>query len=165
MRLESGTELWEDELAEKRVVVVSGSLPGPVTREERTFGSVREAQFFVADEVRARESRGFRHHIYDESYDGGAREPALEAAIAAAPEDPAGYLVYADWLQQHGEPRGELIVIQHALVKTPRDRELRARQTALFGEHSDRLRGPLMLVEHAKVDWHLGFVRGLELSV
>ena len=37
------------------------------------------------------------------------------AEIAAAPDDPAPYLIYSDALQLRGDPRGDLISIQHAL--------------------------------------------------
>lgn len=99
-----------------------------------------------------------------EGDDGEQRDPALEAAIARAPEELGGYLVYADWLQQRGEPRGELIVVQRALAGAPRDGALRAREAALFADHGDRLLGPLALVADARVDWHCGFVRSIELG-
>jgi uncharacterized protein (TIGR02996 family) len=92
------------------------------------------------------------------------RAPALEAAIASAPEVVGGYLVYADWLQQHGEPRGELIVVQHALASAPWDAALREREAALFAEHRERLLGPLALAVCVRVDWHCGFVRALDLG-
>lgn len=51
------------------------------------------------------------------------RNPALEQVIRDNPEDKAGYLVYADWLTQQGDPRGELIVVQSE-GKTEREAEL-----------------------------------------
>src|SRR5262245_51595688 len=45
---------------------------------------------------------------------GPAHNAKLEAAIAADPDDADAYLVYADWLQAQGDPRGELIVLAHA---------------------------------------------------
>ena len=39
-----------------------------------------------------------------------ARNAALEAAIRANRDDPAPYMVYADFLQSHGNPIGELLV-------------------------------------------------------
>lgn len=96
---------------------------------------------------------------------GEQRAPALEAAIARAPEEPGGYLVLADWLQQRGEPRGELIVVQHALAAAPRDPALRAREAALFADHADRLLGPLAHLGDARIDWHCGFVRSLDLGL
>jgi uncharacterized protein (TIGR02996 family) len=41
--------------------------------------------------------------------------PPLEAALAAVPDDAATALVYADALGAAGDPRGELIAIEHAL--------------------------------------------------
>jgi len=41
-----------------------------------------------------------------------ARDAALEQAIAADPDARESYLVYADWLQERGDPRGNLIVAQ-----------------------------------------------------
>lgn len=45
------------------------------------------------------------------------RNPTLEAAIRANRDDPGPYQVYADWLQQHGSPLGELIVLAQANKK------------------------------------------------
>lgn len=54
---------------------------------------------------------------------GGTRaKPAvnreLEAAIAEDPSDVQRWLVWADWLQQAGDPRGELVTLRAAKKKT-----------------------------------------------
>ncbi|MCW5804236.1 MAG: TIGR02996 domain-containing protein [Deltaproteobacteria bacterium] len=162
--LESPSEFLELTLRGKRVTVTRGELGADSEVEEHELATVEEAQFFVADAAREVERRGWVERAYEESYDDGPREPALEAAITHAPEEPGGYLVYADWLQQRGEPRGELIVLQHALATGGRDAELRQREAALLDEHPDRLRGPLALAGGARVDWWCGFVRALDLS-
>ena len=41
-----------------------------------------------------------------------AGETELLAEIYAAPDDDAPRLVYADWLQERGDPRGEFIALQ-----------------------------------------------------
>jgi uncharacterized protein (TIGR02996 family) len=64
-----------------------------------------------------------------------ARNPDLEAAIAANPLDRDPYLVLADWLQQQGDPRGELISLQVAGKVAEAD--------ALFAKHEDYFLGPL----------------------
>jgi uncharacterized protein (TIGR02996 family) len=51
------------------------------------------------------------------------RNPELERVIADNPDDKGGYLVYADWLTQQGDPRGELIVVQSE-GKVEREAEL-----------------------------------------
>jgi uncharacterized protein (TIGR02996 family) len=52
-------------------------------------------------------------------------EQAFLAAIAAEPEDDVSKLVYADWLDEHDDPRGEFIRLQYELEKYPPYRELR----------------------------------------
>ena len=41
--------------------------------------------------------------------------PALEAWIRAHPDDWDGWRVYADWLLEHGDIRGELVHLEHRL--------------------------------------------------
>jgi uncharacterized protein (TIGR02996 family) len=53
-------------------------------------------------------------------------EAGLIAAIVAAPDDDAPRLVYADWLQQRDDPRGELIQLQCKLAADPDDDRRRA---------------------------------------
>lgn len=88
---------------------------------------------------------------------------ALEAKLLEDPDDVATYLVYADWLQQHGDPRGELIALHHA-GKTDE-------AAAHVERHADRLLGPL--ARYARTldgsnapafGWHLGFIRSARLS-
>ncbi|MFO0593694.1 MAG: TIGR02996 domain-containing protein [Myxococcaceae bacterium] len=73
-----------------------------------------------------------------------AREPALEAAIDAAPESDAAFLVYGDWLSARGEPRGHLVSEHAAGRRAPRE------ELALLGAFG---RAPGVIVS----DWHLGF--------
>jgi uncharacterized protein (TIGR02996 family) len=71
---------------------------------------------------------------------------ALEAAILADPGDPAPYAVYADWLVQHGDPRGELISLQLALETGQRSTGRRSLPVAIarhLETHAARLLGPL----------------------
>jgi uncharacterized protein (TIGR02996 family) len=63
----------------------------------------------------------------------------LEAEIRKNPEDPGPYIVYADWLQQRKDPRGELIAVQEHLSRDPDNRKLRSAEQALFSEHGNYL--------------------------
>jgi uncharacterized protein (TIGR02996 family) len=70
-----------------------------------------------------------------------ADRAAFLRAIAANPDDDLPRLVYADWLDEHGEPeRAEFIRLQCELARLPRDDprwpELTARQDALWAAHS-----------------------------
>jgi uncharacterized protein (TIGR02996 family) len=58
-------------------------------------------------------------------------EAALLAAIVAAPEDDGPRLVLADWLQQRGDPWGELIVLDCELERRD-DAALAARYNELY---------------------------------
>jgi uncharacterized protein (TIGR02996 family) len=99
-----------------------------------------------------------------------ARNPELEKAILADPDDEAAYLVYADWLQSQGDPRGELITLSAQAAKT-KDRKLKGAADKLFAAHEDHFLGPL--AEHRKtldgkdsqtMTWRWGFVQSLRLA-
>lgn len=92
-----------------------------------------------------------------------AQQPQLEAALRAARfADPQPFLVYADWLTAQGEPRGELIRVQHALES--------AREHAVIGALKEQ---QARLLLHEKLDgplransgtvWRWGFAQGLKL--
>jgi uncharacterized protein (TIGR02996 family) len=51
-------------------------------------------------------------------------EDALLHTIFDRPNDPYPLLVYADWLEEHGDPRHEVIRIRTALEDNPTDRDL-----------------------------------------
>ena len=70
--------------------------------------------------------------------------PALLAAIRAAPDDDAPRLVYADWLDEHGQPeRAEFIRLQCELARA-NDPSLRRREAELLAAHHDAFAGPLL---------------------
>lgn len=92
------------------------------------------------------------------------KQTELEAQILAHPDDDAGYLVYGDWLQAIGDPRGRLIAIQAARLAgdTP---ALAAAEAELLATHRDALIGPDAELEPlARIEWHLGFWRTLGLG-
>jgi uncharacterized protein (TIGR02996 family) len=72
---------------------------------------------------------------------GDARNPALEKAIVANPFDKDAYSIFGDWLQEQGDPRGELISLQIA----GKDKAAKA----LIDQQSAYFLGPL--AEHEKV--------------
>ena len=89
----------------------------------------------------------------------------LEAAILADPDNGDAYLVYADWLQAQGDPRGELIVLQH--------RGETDAVEALFDEHDAQFWGEVVVEEqdmlvrnrHCKLgpatEWRWGFLKSI----
>jgi uncharacterized protein (TIGR02996 family) len=66
-----------------------------------------------------------------------ARNDKLEAAIEKDPDSSDAYLVYADWLQGEGDPRGELIVLQHANKAPAAKKLLQQNKEHFFGKLAD----------------------------
>ncbi len=93
-------------------------------------------------------------------------EDRLLEAIIAAPDDDAPRLVYADWLQGRGDPRGELILLQCQLAAAPDDerrRHIRIVENKLLADHGDRWTAPVLAVLPTPVPgmkYELEFVRG-----
>ena len=84
-------------------------------------------------------------------------DPALATAILSDPDDPAGYLVLADWLQTRGDPRGELIVLQH------RDSD---EAKELLERHAETFLGRFATTkpDTFELEWKLGFIRSATIG-
>jgi uncharacterized protein (TIGR02996 family) len=91
------------------------------------------------------------------------RNAELERAIDANPDELAGYLVYSDWLQERGNPRGLCVLASRrcAEARTDGQRMLAyvdwANQVMAHGEWL----GPIALEETSRAVWRHGFVREL----
>lgn len=61
----------------------------------------------------------------------------IEEALRADPDDPAGWRAYGEWLSEHGDARGGLIMLEQRLARTrPADRPGVEREIAdLVAEH------------------------------
>lgn len=84
-------------------------------------------------------------------------DSALATAILSDPDDPAGYLVLADWLQTRGDPRGELIVLQH------RDSD---EAKELLARHAETFLGRFATTkpDTFELEWKLGFIRSATIG-
>lgn len=80
------------------------------------------------------------------SSDAPTEEPETINAIVRAPDDPAGWLVYADELQERGDPLGERIARAHAGHRV---------------EHMTWLSGlwDAFVAGEIEIDWSFGFIR------
>ncbi len=119
--------------------------------------------------VAEREQQGYG--LVDSEEDHG-RSPALEAeaarfesAIADAPDRADNYLVYGDWLETQGDPLGELVAVQTALTKKPRDGALLAKQRELLDAHAATWLGSLAGEDGFDAEWRWGFLEVVELGV
>jgi uncharacterized protein (TIGR02996 family) len=75
------------------------------------------------------------------------QEQALLHAVCDEPDDDAPRLVYADWLEEHGQPeRAEFIRVQIELADLPasnRRHKIEARERSLLEEHGEEWFAPL----------------------
>ncbi len=83
----------------------------------------------------------------------------LLAAIRAAPDDDRPRLVYADWLQERGDPRGEFIALQLANAG---DAWAQRREQKLLRDHTRAWLGPIGEVAVLK---RCRFVRGFPVEI
>jgi uncharacterized protein (TIGR02996 family) len=85
---------------------------------------------------------------------------AFVRALQDDPEDDTTALVFADWLDERGDPRGEFLRVQQELADWVPDlrrrTQLRQREQELLARHGMSWLGPLR--DHC-IDWH--FERGL----
>jgi uncharacterized protein (TIGR02996 family) len=103
---------------------------------------------------------------------------AFEQAILDEPDDRGHYAAYADWLQEQGDPRGELVQVQLALEDEGRPADeriaLRMREKELLDKHEREWLGEMapFLLDPAWADssplgshrWARGFVAALSAT-
>jgi predicted DNA-binding WGR domain protein len=73
--------------------------------------------------------------------------------------------IYADWLQDSGDPRGELAQIQLRLAKDPKNKELKKAEKALLKQHAEVWLGKLVdVADMIKLEWNAGFIAKARLA-
>ncbi len=92
-----------------------------------------------------------------------ARNQELEALIAKTPDDAGNYSVYADWLIQQSDPRGELINAQLKRESSGGD-DLDARIADLHAKHDAEWLGGLAGAEGFSAEWRRGFLYDVTLG-
>ncbi len=166
----SSSKFWEIKLSGTSFTTTYGKLGGKGQTTIKTFSSEAEARKehdkLIAEKVRkgyvlaGKKAAGA---AAPPAAAGDARNPELEKAIEADPDDTTAYSVLGDWLQGQGDPRGELIALQLA----GKDKQAKA----LIQKQADYFLGPL--AEHQKThdgedrpafEWKYGYIHGLHLS-
>lgn len=163
----AGTLFWEITPAGASFTIRAGKVgsdeePTEIVRELPTPGAAEKE---IKRLISGKKTEGYLEVEEVPEVEGN---PDLEKAIRADPDSTQPYLVYADWLQAHGDPRGELIVVQHDLEGAPpaKREELEARARALIQRHSVHLLGelaPLADGGAGDLEWRLGFLRAARI--
>ncbi len=148
------------------VELVSGTIGSEGKTRHVGHGSPRDAERFIAAELAKRRKQGFEEVAPEVPIEIARTAPiappapALVAEIAAQPDDDAVRLVYADYLLGHGDPLGELIVVQCERARLPRwDRRherLAAREDTLLMTFRPRWLGAI--AKHVSATFVRGFV-------
>ncbi len=132
-------KFWEIGIEGKTVTTRWGRLGTIGQSKVETLASPMAARASHDKQLAAKRKKGY-------SAPGGVRP----AAPAAVPTDDQGWLVLADQLSEAGDPRGELISVQHAREKSPKDAKLAAREKKLIADV------PLPEAGWVTVGWKLG---------
>jgi len=152
-RFELAGEVWAIVRIDNRLEITSEGRT--VTR---TFKTAEHAEAQEARLVAEKLAAGYHPALRD------PRHPGLEAAIVADPDAPGPYAVLGDWLQQQGDPRGQLI----GLVLGESSRKVTAEVAKLLREHRDYLLGPLAQIPDAGdepvFEWRWGFIHRAQLD-
>jgi uncharacterized protein (TIGR02996 family) len=148
-----GPRVVELRLEDNAIVTINGPLAGPHQHSRAEYPDEAQAKHALARRIHALQMAG---------YELGVHHPGLIARIAAEPDEVAHYLVYADWLLEQGDPRGELIRVMEALERLPVNLDLELRRVELWEQHELRFRRPAW----AQLDlrWRWGFVESLRLQ-
>jgi uncharacterized protein (TIGR02996 family) len=163
-------KFWTIERAGKTIRITSGKIGKDGKLEERALASEAAAERSFASMVAEKTRAGYQlvagpgssaADVASRPAVPASLNPELEAAILADPDDQSRYLVYADWLQGKGDPRGELI----ALMAAGKDHQ------AWLAEHAASFVGGIEdLVETGDssrkpgLTWRWGYVQKLRLA-
>jgi uncharacterized protein (TIGR02996 family) len=158
----SSNKYWEITLTEKQFTTKFGRIGANGQTKLKTFGTAADAKREYDKIVAEKVKKGYKlvGGAKAKAAPAAAAKPAkaakaaalpqgtldarnaeLEKAIIANPDDRDAYAVLADWLQEQGDPRGELISLQLGYKD-------KAAKT-LIDKHADYFLGPL--AEHQTV--------------
>lgn len=102
----------------------------------------------------------------------GGGNPKLEAPIFANPEDLDAWSVYGDWLQEEGDPRGELVSLEVEAARGNDNAAAQKRRAELLAEHENAWLGKKLVEaiemqndgdEVLEIEWKLGFIHKVTL--
>jgi uncharacterized protein (TIGR02996 family) len=121
---ETSYKFWTCQQIDQVVETSYGRIGNKGTLSQKGFASFEEAEQFAAKKVREKLKAGYQEvirkqvdrksnaELWEELKD---HEPFLQA-ILEAPDEEDGYLVYADWLMERGDPRGDYMLCQWKLA-------------------------------------------------
>jgi uncharacterized protein (TIGR02996 family) len=161
-------KFWEITLDKTQVRTRWGRIGTEGQEKEEDFDSTAEARKEYDKAIASKVKKGYQEVAGSDAAaaPAGARNPELEAAILADPDGVDAYLVYGDWLQAQGDPRGELVALHAALREKPDDAKRRDEAAAHLLKHKDALLGEVAeYTEYLELTWHLGFLEKVAVKL
>ena len=167
MKEGTSDKFWEISLNGKSHSIRYGRVGTEGQKKDKEFASEAEARKAYDKLIAEKTGKGYRE-VTGSSDSRQLKAKALQTqakervpfikAILDAPDDPSAYMVFADWLEDHGDPQGELIRVQWELenpdLKTAERKKIAAREAALLKEHESTWLGDLaeLLIEQKVPD-------------
>ncbi len=141
----------------------------------KTFRDAAKAQAEANKMIASKTKKGYQEVAVDAAAAANTGpavtgNPQLEAAIFDDPDNLEAWGVYGDWLQEQGDPRGELVNLEVRLAAGA-DSALEARRDALLAEHTPAWLGKAlgealeMEIDEPviELEWKFGFLRSVRL--
>ncbi len=141
----SSHKFWEIQQKGKKVEVRFGKVGNEGQKKVKDLGNKALAIAEYDKLIKAKKKKGYAPAGKKPSAPPPPtfpRDLKQEAEIEKTPSDVDQYLVYADWLETQGDPRGQLIEVQAQLLNKPGDKSLSALERSLFKKHKEHFFGP-----------------------
>jgi uncharacterized protein (TIGR02996 family) len=139
-------KFWNIELQGDAFTVTYGRVGATGQTQTKKFANAAKAQQEHDKLIKEKLAKGYTETTPSASKPSSEQE-ALEAALVENPDDLATHMAYADWLNEHGDPRGEFIQVQLALEdpkKSAAERKtLQNKEKALQKKHGREWLGEL----------------------
>lgn len=155
VRLETQTHFWEAEIDGNTINRRYGRREAKGRKASKSFGSEAAARHalraLIADKLSEAYVRVDTPEVPERP----------EIALDDLGRDEAA-LVYGDWLQGRGDPRGELVMIQHAMQNARGEafKRLRGELNRLHRAHRKQFLGDIREIENLfELKWRLGFIQ------
>lgn len=140
-------KFWNIEVSGSSFTVTYGKIGAAGQTQTKSFASAEKAQAEADKLIREKLKKG-----YAETTPRAVQSTAeaLERALAADPDDLTTARIFADYLTEQGDPRGEFMQVQIALedesLSAAARKKLHTRERELLKEHEKDWLGPLAAV-------------------
>lgn len=169
-------KFWEIALEGDSFSVRYGRIGADGQSSTKTYASAADAEKEANKLIASKVKKGYAEVAVDEVAAPKATtgNPDLEQAIHADPNDLDAWAVYGDWLQEQGDPRGELIGLEVAKARGQKLPGSGARREAILQENHDAWVGPVLAKTLAddeakdegilEVEWKFGFLSRVRIT-